>query len=58
MPLRLLFWILMLLDFLFFVWIATEPPLWGRYGPIGGGGLVFLILVVVGLKLFGKPVED
>jgi hypothetical protein len=57
MPLRILFWVLMLLYFLFYVWIATEPPLWGRYAPIGGGMLGFLILLCLGIATFGRPVE-
>ena len=58
MTLSFLFWFLWLLGLIFsgWGWVGVEPN--GRRFPvIGGGLLIWLILFVAGLKLFGFPIK-
>ncbi len=49
----LLFWILMLLWAIFAI-----APLWGGgWIPIGGSLLLFVLLALLGWKLFGPPIQ-
>lgn len=52
-----LFWILMLLYVLSGIWggIVTPPP--SRLPFWGGSLLLFFILVVLGMKVFGDPIK-
>jgi hypothetical protein len=54
----LLFWILMLLWFVFGVWgfwaaSGSVPP----YGLIGSGLLLFVLVGLLGWKVFGAPLQ-
>jgi hypothetical protein len=57
MPLSLLYWILMLFYVLFGCWWGYSQPAPGRYGVVGGSILAFLLFLVLGLKLFGGPIQ-
>lgn len=55
MSLGLAFWILMLIWFVFGV--AWHFGLVGAYGPWGGTTLLFVLLLLVGWKVFGPPLH-
>lgn len=57
MPLSLLYWILMLFYVLFGFWWGWSSPAPARYGVAGGSVLAFLLFLVLGLKLFGGPIQ-
>lgn len=52
MPLGLAFWILMLLWLVFGLWSA-----WPNYHLVGGSVLLFLLLLILGWKVFGQPLH-
>lgn len=51
MPLGTVFWIIMLLAFIFYWWgyWGGKPPYW----PMGTGLFVFVLLFLLGWKVFG-----
>jgi hypothetical protein len=52
MPLGLAFWILMLLWLVFGLWHA-----WPNYYGLGGNLLLFILLLLLGWKVFGTPLH-
>ncbi len=55
MPIGILFYVLMLLWLVFGLW--WNWPVEGKYGPIGGNLLLFLLLLLLGWKVFGPPLQ-
>jgi hypothetical protein len=55
MTLGLLFWIIMI--FWFFFGFFRENPALRGYGPIGYNGLLFLVLFILGWKVFGFVIQ-
>jgi hypothetical protein len=59
MKIGLLFWILMLVWLLFGLW--SQWPAGGgsaiAYGPVGGSLLLFILIGILGWKLFGPPLQ-
>lgn len=61
MQIGLVFWILMLVWLVFGFWInwpanGSADPV--AYGLIGGNLLLFLVVALLGWKVFGSPVKD
>ncbi len=55
MSMRMLYWILILLWVLFLGWHSYNNG-WTLY--VGGGGIIqFILFVLLGWKVFGKPIE-
>lgn len=55
MSLSFLYWLLMVLWFVFgaiFVW-----PFGYSYGFVGGNLILFVLLVLLGLQVFGSPIK-
>jgi hypothetical protein len=57
MTLSFLFWLLMLLWVLFSFWWGWRTDAAGRGTVAGTGLLLFLLLLIVGLKIFGSPIR-
>ncbi len=60
MPIGILFWMLMILWFIFGMWWnwpadSSAGP--RAFGPIGGNFLLFVLLFIIGWKLFGFVVQ-
>lgn len=56
MSFALLYWILMLLWFVFGLW--SSWPLAGQnFHPLGSTLLLFILLLILGWKLFGSPLH-
>lgn len=56
MPMGVLFWVLMLLWLLLGLWWSWPPE--GRgWGPVGGNLMLFLLLLLLGWKVFGPPLQ-
>jgi hypothetical protein len=59
MKIGLLFWILMLVWLLFGLW-SNWPAGTGaqlNYAPVGGSLLLFLVVGILGWKVFGAPLQ-
>lgn len=57
MAIGLAFWVLMLLWLVFgLAWNWPGTPI-GPYGPIGNTVLLFVLLVLVGWRVFGAPLH-
>lgn len=59
MTLGLIFWVLMLIWAVFGLmwnWPGTAPAV-GPYGPIGNTVLLFVLLLLLGWRVFGAPVH-
>jgi uncharacterized membrane protein len=57
MPIGILFWVLMVISLFFSVWSNYTP---GQPFPVrnwGGGLLVFILLAILGWKVFGSIVQ-
>lgn len=52
------YWLLMFFWLIFGVWTAWPSVEAERYAPLGGSLLLFALLTLVGLKVFGSPVKD
>lgn len=50
----LIFWVLMLIWFVFS--LAVFGGLIGHYGPVGGQLLEFILFLLLGWQVFGKPI--
>ena len=58
MQIGLLYWILMLLWLLFgLAWNWPGSRWSGHYGPIGNTLLLFILLLLLGWKVFGSPIR-
>jgi hypothetical protein len=57
MKIGLLFWILMLIWLLFGAWTNWPGMQTGVYGPFGGTVLLFILIGILGWKLFGPPLQ-
>jgi len=57
MSFALIYWILMLLWLVFGLW-SNWPATGGRFQPLGGTLLLFILLVLLGWKVFGAPVHS
>lgn len=57
MSLSLAYWILMLLWFVFGLWINAPAAGTPWYRPIGGTLLLFILLTLLGWKVFGPPLH-
>lgn len=55
MSLGLAFWILMLIWLVF--GLAWHGGYVGAYGPVGGTVLLFVLLALIGWKVFGAPIQ-
>lgn len=60
MKISLLFWILMLIWLVFGLWVnwpaRTDNPV--AFGFLGGNLLLFLVISLVGWKVFGSPLHE
>lgn len=52
MPLGLMYWILMLLWLIFGLWVS-----WPNYRASGLNLMLFILLVLLGWKVFGPPIQ-
>jgi hypothetical protein len=57
MPLGFLFWLLMVLWLLFGVFWSHWPMSQENYRPFGGSLLLFVLLFIIGWKLFGFVIQ-
>jgi hypothetical protein len=58
MQIGLLYWILMLIWLVFgLAWNWPGYNRVGPYGPIGNGILLFILLLLLGWKVFGEPLH-
>jgi hypothetical protein len=57
MPLSVAFWILMIIWFIFGLYGNRENIRGGNYGPFGGSLLLFILLFILGWKVFGFPIQ-
>lgn len=58
MTISFIFWLLMILWFIFgayWNWPAERKP--AGFGVIGGNALLFILLFLLGWKLFGFPIQ-
>ena len=55
MSIGLLFWLLMLLSLIFGWWHWRGNA--GPYGPVGINLLLFVLLALIGWKVFGAPIR-
>ena len=56
MSMGLMFWVLMLLWFVFSLVSAFGGGAIGEYGPAVNSVLLFILFVLLGWKVFGKPI--
>lgn len=54
----MLFWILMLLWLIFGLWVHWDAIEGGHYRVVGGNLMLFVLLGLLGWKVFGSPVQD
>jgi hypothetical protein len=57
MPIAGLFWVLMLLWLLFGLYWNRDDLRVGKYGLAGGNLMLFVLLFILGWKVFGFPVQ-
>ncbi len=59
MTIGFLFWLLMILWLIFGLWWNWPDQGAGRagFGPIGGNLLLFILLFLLGWKIFGFPIQ-
>lgn len=57
MPIGILFWVLMILWFLFGLWWNVADFREGKYGPLGGNFLLFILLGLLGWRVFGPVLQ-
>lgn len=57
MPIGILFWVLMILWFIFGLYVGREDIQGGKYGVLGGSLLLFVLLALIGWKLFGPVLQ-
>lgn len=57
MTIGFLFWFLMILWLCFSIYFGRTDMRSGNYGPLGLSLFVFVLLFLVGWKLFGFPIQ-
>ncbi len=57
MPIGLLFWLLMVLWILFGLYWQRTDIQGGNYGILGGNLLLFVLLALIGWKVFGPVLQ-
>lgn len=59
MTIGFLYWLLMILWFIFGMWWTwpATPAAPNSWGPFGGGLLLFVLLFLLGWKVFGFPIH-
>ena len=57
MTLELLFWILVLLALVFGLIQNFRGQLIGPYGPLGNLTFIFILIIILGCKVFGMPLH-
>lgn len=57
MPLSLAYWLLILFWILSSAWMGYSTPAPGRLPLWGGSFLLLLLLLLIGLKIFGAPIR-
>lgn len=57
MPIGIIFWVLMILWFFFGLWVNRGPFKEGNYGPAGANLLLFVLLFLLGWRVFGFVVQ-
>lgn len=56
MSLALLYWIILLVAAIFSTW--SSWPAAGNYRPFGSTLFLFVLLVIIGWKIFGPPIHS
>ena len=57
MPIGILFWVLMILWLLFGLWWNADQFKTGNYGLFGGNLLLFILLGLLGWRVFGPVLQ-
>ena len=57
MQIGLLFWILMVLWLVFGAYSNRADLRGGNYGPLGGSLMLFILILLLGWKVFGSPIQ-
>ena len=57
MPIGILFWVLMILWLLFGLWWNGDQFKTGNYGLFGGNLLLFILLGLLGWRVFGPVLQ-
>jgi hypothetical protein len=57
MPLGILFWVLMVLWLIFGIWSNRVQIQGGQYQIIGGNLLLFILLFILGWRVFGFIIQ-
>ena len=57
MPIGILFWVLMIFWLLFGLWWNGDQFKAGNYGIFGGNLLLFLLLALLGWRVFGPVLQ-
>lgn len=57
MQIGLLFWILMVLWLVFGAYSNRVDLRGGNYGPLGGSLMLFILILLLGWKVFGSPIQ-
>lgn len=57
MPIGILYWFLMILWFLFGLWWNGNELKTGNYGVFGGNLLLFILLGLLGWRVFGPVLQ-
>lgn len=57
MPMGILFWVIMLIWFLFGLYWNGNELKSGNYGFFGSNLMLFILLLLLGWKLFGAPLQ-
>jgi len=58
MTISLAYWILMLLWLIFGLWATWPAAPGGNYHLVGGNLLLFVLMVMLGWKVFGAPLHE
>jgi len=57
MPIGIMFWVIMIVWLVFGFWQNGTELRAGRYGPIGGSLLTFVLLALLGWAVFGPALH-
>lgn len=53
-----IFWLLMILWAIFGIWAGWVWVRGEHYAPVGGSVLLFVLLALLGYRVFGSPMKD